>query len=124
MPRCGDRGRWFIVTQKSIQRAVTFPIAESRRFWAGRTTDFRRRGRWLALCRRRERLCVGVAVERRSVSTSEGAFGTGAKSARIALVRPYEIRAKTKMSVPDGVDLSTGNDGLGVIAFRGADTAR
>jgi len=28
------------------------------------------------------------------------------------------------MSVPDGVDLSTGNDGLGVIAFRGADTAR
>src|SRR6187549_2197384 len=56
-------------------------------------------------------------------STSEGAFGTAANSARIAPLRPHEIRAKTKMSMPAGVDLS-GAAGLGVLAFRGADAAR
>jgi tRNA-modifying protein YgfZ len=64
------------------------------------------------------------AVERLTVSTSEGAFGTGANSARIARFRPYEIRVKTKMSMPVGVDLSIGPESLGVLAFRGADAAR
>src|SRR3954463_9934692 len=67
--------------------------------------------------------CASIALELRGSSTSEGAFGTAANSARIAPLRPHEIRAKTKMSMFAGVDLS-GADGLGVLAFRGTDSAR
>jgi tRNA-modifying protein YgfZ len=57
-------------------------------------------------------------------TTSEGAFGTGANSARIASFRPYETLSKTKMSRVVGIDLSSPPDGLGVLAFRGADAAK
>ena len=57
-------------------------------------------------------------------SDSEGAFGTGANSARIARSRPYETLSKTKMSSIVGIDLSSQPDGLGVLAFRGADAAK
>jgi tRNA-modifying protein YgfZ len=56
--------------------------------------------------------------------TSEGAFGTGANSARISRARPLETLAKTKMSELAATDLSSPADGLGVLAFRGVDAAR
>src|SRR5262245_48760633 len=62
---------------------------------------------------------TAIAAGARVGSTSEGTFGTGANSARIARVRPYETPAKTKMSTVVGVDLSNGPEGLGVLAFRG-----
>jgi folate-binding protein YgfZ len=56
------------------------------------------------------------------------AFGTGPNSARIALHRPLETPAKTKMSKPVGINLSSPAEGfvenLGVLAFRGPDAAR
>jgi folate-binding protein YgfZ len=54
---------------------------------------------------------------------SEGAFGTGANSARISRLRPHEIPAKTKMS-KSGIDLRAGPDALGVIRVAGVDAAR
>src|SRR5215207_1524010 len=57
-------------------------------------------------------------------STSEGAFGTGANSARIAFARPYETPSKTKMSKLDAVNLAAAPAALGVLAFRGPDAAR
>jgi folate-binding protein YgfZ len=60
-------------------------------------------------------------------TTSEGAFGTGANSARISRFRPYETLAKTKMSTQAGIDLSSASEAwpaLGVLAFRGPDAAR
>jgi len=65
-----------------------------------------------------------VAAETLGETTSEGAFGTGANSARIARFRPYETLSKTKMSRVVGIDLSSPPDGLGVLAFRGADAAK
>jgi folate-binding protein YgfZ len=66
---------------------------------------------------------IEVLAEALADTTSEGAFGTGANSARIGCVRPLEIPAKTKMSI-NGTDLSAGVDGLSVLAFRGPDAAR
>lgn len=57
-------------------------------------------------------------------STSEVAFGTGANSARIEPARPHETPSKTKMSKPDGVNLSQAGKALGALAFRGPDAAR
>ena len=65
-----------------------------------------------------------VTAETLGESTSEGTFGTGANSARIGCARPYETPAKTKMSTPADIDLSGPPDGLGVLAFRGADAAK
>ena len=65
-----------------------------------------------------------VTAETLGESTSEGTFGTGANSARIGRIRPYETPAKTKMSTPVGIDLSSPPDGLGVLAFRGIDAAK
>jgi hypothetical protein len=67
---------------------------------------------------------TGTAAETGEGTTSEGAFGTGANSARIVLVRPHETSAKTKMSAPAGLNLSCGPDALGVLAIRGDDAAR
>src|SRR4051794_7529578 len=63
-------------------------------------------------------------VGRLAVSTSEGAFGTGANSARIACIRPYEIRGKTKMSALGDSAERESLDAYGVLAFRGADAAK
>src|SRR6186713_3112109 len=67
---------------------------------------------------------VGTAAATTGASTSEGAFGTGANSARIAPARPYETLSKTKMSKPEAADLSLPPAALGVLAFRGPDAAR
>jgi folate-binding protein YgfZ len=67
---------------------------------------------------------AGLAAASLGESTSEGTFGTGANSARIAPSRPYETPAKTKMSTPVAVNLSSAPDGLGVLAFRGTDAAK
>jgi len=63
-------------------------------------------------------------AESRAGTTSEGTFGTGANSARIARNPPHEIPAKTKMSNLVGVDLSRAAAPLGVLAVRGPDAAR
>ncbi len=57
-------------------------------------------------------------------TTSEGAFGTGANSARIAPLRPYENRAKTKVSASTDLPAQSIADDLGVLAVRGADSAK
>ncbi len=67
---------------------------------------------------------AGMSAATLTESTSEGAFGTGANSARIGLVRPLETLAKTKMSELATSDLSSPSDGLGVLAFRGVEAAR
>jgi folate-binding protein YgfZ len=71
-----------------------------------------------------EPVSAGLSAITVGVSTSEGAFGTGVNSARIALGEPHETPSKTKMSKSLAVDLSTMPAGLGVLAFRGVDAAR
>lgn len=70
---------------------------------------------------------TGVSVTGAGVwaaSDSEGEFGTGTNSARIGAHGPLEIPAKTKMSAAASIDLSRQSNGLGVLAFRGADAAK
>ena len=93
--------------------AVSFPVAEARGLRASRAATFHG-----GAMRRLPADCAALAgggrvaaAESRVGSTSEGAFGTGANSARIAHVRPHETPAKTKMSAPAGIDLSSGTAG-------------
>jgi folate-binding protein YgfZ len=75
-------------------------------------------------CGARDAAAIEAAALALAESTSEGAFGTGANSARIAPIRPHETPAKTKMSKPHAVDLSASSEALTVLAFRGIDAAR
>src|SRR5436190_13274880 len=127
-PRCGDTGRWFIVPpQKSTQRPF-FSQSPKRvgsgpggpPISAGGTIPAACRGSRGAIAQ----VTARVTAETLGESTSEGTFGTGANSARIAPSRPYETPSKTKMSTPAGIDLSSPPDGLGVLAFRGNDAAK
>jgi tRNA-modifying protein YgfZ len=67
---------------------------------------------------------LGESAARASGGTESWSFGTAANSARISRLPPHETLSKTKMSNPIGVDLGAGAGGLGVLAFRGADSAR
>ena len=63
---------------------------------------------WMSAAGRACEPCApaGSAAATSGTSTSEGAFGTGANSARIAPARPYETPSKTKMSKSEAVNLS------------------
>ncbi len=97
-----QRARWTQNRLLEVDAAtILFPIAESRGFRtrgsANFGSGFRSDRGWL---RRRTpaHRCAEAAAETRRQRTSEGAFGTGANSARIARLRPHETLAKTKMS--------------------------